>query len=40
MFAEKENKHTSQNDIKHSDEIDLKQKIKDIETKNKRNKRN
>ena len=34
MFAEKEkNKHTSQTDIKHSDEIDLKQKIKDIETK-------
>jgi len=34
MFAEKEkNKHTLQTDIKHSDEIDLKQKIKDIETK-------
>ena len=33
MFAEKENKHTAQNDIKQSDEINLKQKIKDIETK-------
>ena len=34
MFAEKKkNKHTAQNDIKQSDEINLKQKIKDIETK-------